>query len=327
MESAVETLLSRVAAWAEGEPNIRAVVVFGSRARQQDPADQWSDVDIALVAKRPGVYLSGGEWLAQFGTLWFSYFARAPVGGLDERRAVFDGALELDVVVLPARNLRLVRMALQVLSRIPAASRLLSPGVRSALGGMVETFCHGATALIDKDGFLKPLPSMGFDIAEPARPTEQQFLALAHVFWHGSIWVAKHLRRGELWRAKDGCDVRMKASILKLAEWHTKATKGWSFDTWAQGRFLERWADPRIVTALRDAYGQYETEDVWRALLATMALFHWLGRETAGKLDSAYPTSAEERATEWVNRCFAERESAPDMRSGQIRLLAGEGTH
>src|SRR5579872_198262 len=95
----------------------------------------------------------------------------------------------------------------------------------------------------------RPL-SVELDLQHGTRPSQDDFVALAHGFWHGAIWVAKHLRRGELWRAKDGCDARMKASILQLAEWHTKATRGWSFDTWAQGRFLERWADPRILAAL-----------------------------------------------------------------------------
>jgi aminoglycoside 6-adenylyltransferase len=317
-----DALLARITTWAKVEPNIRAVAVFGSQARQDDPADEWSDLDLALVAKRPAVYLADDQWLGRLGPLWLSHYVRAPVGGLDEQRAVFDGALELDVVVLPVRKLQLARLALGIVSRIPAAAGLLPIGFRRALAGMAESFGHGARILVDKDGLLRPLPSTQLEIQESTKPTEKQFLAVAEGFWHGSIWVAKHLRRGELWRAKDGCDARMKMSILQLAEWHTKAIKGWSFNTWAQGRFLERWADPRIVAALGDAFARYEVEDVWRALFATMALFRWLGCETAAKLDLTYPTFAEEHATEWVNRCFAERESVPCVRSGSIKLGA-----
>ena len=38
-----ETLEARLAAWAQTQPNIRAVIVCGSRAR----GDQWTDPPIA----------------------------------------------------------------------------------------------------------------------------------------------------------------------------------------------------------------------------------------------------------------------------------------
>jgi aminoglycoside 6-adenylyltransferase len=162
---------------------------------------------------------------------------------------------------------------------------------------------------------MSRLPSIKFDDQYIEKPSERQFGAVTDRFWHGSIWVAKHLRRGELWRAKDGCDVRMKMSILQLIEWHTKAMKGWNFDTWAQGRFLERWADPRIAAALGGAFAHYDIEDVWRALFATMEMYRWLGRETAAKLGVTYPTLADECATAWVKRCFSERAVPRSVRS------------
>ena len=61
------------------------------------------------------------------------------------------------------------------------------------------------------------------------------------------------------------------------------------------------------MTALGDTFARHEVEDVWRALFATMELFRWLARETAEKLGMTYRIFAEERATEWVSRCFAER--------------------
>lgn len=101
----------------------------------------------------------------------------------------------------------------------------------------------------------------------------------------------------------------MKLSLLRLTEWHAKATAGWNLNTWAQGRFLERWADPRVLAALGGAFAHYEVEDVWRALFATMELFRWLARETADKLGLSHPTFAEKRASEWVGRCFSERDT------------------
>jgi len=305
-----DAFIEKFTIWATARPDIRAAMVIGSHARQQDPADEWSDVDIVLMARRPGVYLADARWLDQLGLVWTTNVEWAPVGGGAERRAMFEGALEVDFAILSSRSVRLARLALQLVSRIPAVAHLLPLDIRGQLAAMSEVLGRGARALVDKDGLTSPLPSTGLAVPRSARPSQEQFTDMTNRFWHGSVWVAKHLRRGELWRAKDGCDVRMKASILQLIEWHAKATKGWDLDTWALGRFLERWADPRIVAALGGAFAHYETEDVWRALLATMELFRRLARETADRLGLTYRTFPEERVTEWVTRCYLERVTA-----------------
>ena len=58
-----------------------------------------------------------------------------------------------------------------------------------------------------------------------------------------------------------------------MIEWHARAG---GHDTWFHGRFLEKWADPRAVKEMRDAFAHYDEADIWRALLASMDLFRWL---------------------------------------------------
>src|SRR5437773_1768547 len=98
------------------------------------------------------------------------------------------------------------------------------------------------------------------------------FLALVQRFWHGPIWIAKHLRRGELWRVKTLAEAPGHLSLLQMLEWHACARNGWDYDTWDRGRFLEEWADPRAVVALREVFGRYDADDTWRALFASMEL-------------------------------------------------------
>jgi aminoglycoside 6-adenylyltransferase len=311
-----DAFLERFTIWAMAQPNVRAAAIIGSRARQQDPADEWSDVDILVVARLPGLYLSDRRWLNELGHVWLAYVDRLPVGAGEECRAMFDGAIEVDFAIVSSQKMRLARFALGVWSRVPAVARLLPWNFRGHVAAMSEILSRGAKALVDKDGLTSALPPLELDVLRSTMPSQEQFLDLTNRFWHGSVWVAKHLRRGELWRAKDGCDVRMKATILHLTEWHAKASSGrWNLDTWALGRFLERWADPRVVAALGDAFARYESEDLWRALFTTMELFRWLARETADKLGLTYRTFAEEHATEWVCRCFSQRHAVQGVGS------------
>jgi predicted nucleotidyltransferase len=53
--AAYEKLLTRLVKWAQTEDNIRTVIVVGSRARVDDhPADEWSDMDVGIIANGDG---------------------------------------------------------------------------------------------------------------------------------------------------------------------------------------------------------------------------------------------------------------------------------
>ena len=131
-------------------------------------------------------------------------------------------------------------------------------------------------------------------------PTQEEFLALSHDFLYHAVWAAKKLRRGELWIAKACADGYMKQLLLEMIEWHARSELGWDYDTWHGGRFLEEWADPGALDGLREAFAYYDEADVRRALLATMALFRRIGRETAARVGCAYPEEADKCVTTWV---------------------------
>jgi len=92
-----------------------------------------------------------------------------------------------------------------------------------------------------------------------------------------AVWATKKLRRGELFIAKSCCDNTMKRLLRQMIEWHARATHGWDYDTWYDGRFLHQWADPRTAAGLREADAHYDADDVRRALFATTDLFRRRG--------------------------------------------------
>jgi len=46
-----DRISERFVAWAVGEDAIRAAVLFGSRVREDHPADEWADLDILVRSK------------------------------------------------------------------------------------------------------------------------------------------------------------------------------------------------------------------------------------------------------------------------------------
>jgi predicted nucleotidyltransferase len=59
--------LSGVSRWAANQPDILAVALVGSYARNE--ATETSDVDLVIVAREPQKYLQNTQWAQCFGTV------------------------------------------------------------------------------------------------------------------------------------------------------------------------------------------------------------------------------------------------------------------
>ena len=307
VNAAFQRLEDRFVAWARSRPDVRAAIVVGSRARRDHPADEWADLDIAFTTTDPRRYLSSDDWLSEIGTVWLAY--RDPAG--ITRHVLFEGGLDAGFAPIPHRQVKLATRVVPLLQRFPLLVRFLpgGGGLRRSLAEAAEYYHSGGRVILDKDGtaerFLALLPELP---SSHTLPTAAIFSETVNEFWFAAVWTAKHLRRGELWWAKcSGLDGRMKTLLLRMTEWHARAERGPEFDTWENGRFLEEWADPRVVAGLRDAFARYDGEDLWSALFATLDLFRWLAAETADRLGFPNTRSADQSVSEWLAACRAGR--------------------
>lgn len=302
---AYEQLTERFTRWAQTQPDIRLAFVVGSRARVEDhPADEWADLDIIICTTDRKRYLSTIEWVENIGKSWLTFLEDTGTGALKERRVLFEGGLDVDFAVISRRITRILLWLSRIQSRCPRLLRFpLFQPLLHILAGFYDMANRGIRVLLDRDGMSKYLVPATVEPLHP--PAQAEFLDAVNDFWYHTVWTAKHLRRGELWWAKSGCDVHLKWLLRRMMEWHARAKKGWDYDTWMRGRFLEEWADPRVLEELPRAFAHYDKDDIWRALFATMDLFRWLSIETAEGLGYSYPTFGVKRATELVKSLFS----------------------
>lgn len=281
--TSVVELLNRFVLWAEAQPDVRTLLVIGSRARADHPADVWSDVDLIVAVTDPQPYLQTTDWLKAIGNVWVSH-VEPTLGGMSERRVLFEGGYDFDLVFVPD-NL---------------SGRLLQT---PDIAGVIK---RGIRILVDKDRVMSriTLPVGGRRPYQP--PTQAQFTTLVNDFWYHAVWATKKLRRGELWMAIMACDSYMKNLLLQMLEWHTHAVSPSNNDTWFSGRFVEQWADANAVAALGEAFAHYTPQDIARALLATMALFRRVATETAAQLTYPYPYQADTDVSLWVEATLAD---------------------
>lgn len=276
-------LIERIGTWGDEDENVRAVIMIGSRARTDHPADEWADLDVIVAATDPAPYWQTDGWLRSIGDPWLTFVTLTPDGRTHERRALFGGGLDVDFVLNEAASLW----------------GALAGEVPADIADMIH---RGVRFLVDKDGLGALLQNRAITPPPPQPPDEAVFLNLVNDFWYHTLWTAKHLRRGELWWAKAGCDMHLKGLLLQMLEWHARATRGLGVDTWLRGRFLEEWADPRALLDLENAFAHYQEADIWRALLATMALFDWLEGETVAAWNFRRPVAGETQTAALVRQ-------------------------
>jgi aminoglycoside 6-adenylyltransferase len=122
-------------------------------------------------------------------------------------------------------------------------------------------------------------------------------------FWYGALYVARQIRRGNLWTVKYR-DWTMKQQLLTILEWHARALNGWDYDTWYEGKHITRWADSGTLAELDRCFGRFDAADSRRALLATMILFRRIATDTAQRIGYAYPAPLDEAVTRTIEGLF-----------------------
>lgn len=264
--------------WAKKQDNIRSAFIIGSRARTDHPADEWADLDIVIFADNPGSFVNPGSWVHEFGTVILTFVEPTPDDRMLERRVMYEGGLDVDFAFFP----------LEVISQILDGTLFLD---------IYNAFGRGVKTLFDKDEMLKQFVETGIKKPYYKPPSKEEFLNCVHDFLFHVVWTAKHLRRGEVFWAKSGCDSHLKNLLVKMLAWHARVRHGKRYDTWLRGRFLEEWADPRAIKEMAEAYGHYNEPDIWRALVNSMDLFRWVAKETARDLKYSYPNQADQYAT------------------------------
>ena len=152
----MDLIEAAVADWAQERDEVSAVIVVGSRARADTPADRWSDLDIILIVDDPEPYAESGAWISEFGTPALTFLEDTP-SGQHERRVLYETGEDVYFPLFPLS-------ALDRLGQSANAAALLARGYR---------------VLVDKIGLEKRLRDV-VDLAPISTlPTQADFDQLA----------------------------------------------------------------------------------------------------------------------------------------------------
>jgi len=171
-----DSILLKLIFYAENDPRVRAMVLFGSRAREEKKADRFSDYDLIFFVSDVDYFVHSDEWLRGIAEPGISFFENTAVQDY-ERRVFFDDAMDMDFLFYNVKDVE----------RITA-----DPIIRA-------WYAKGHRILVDKIHYEK--------IVEASRPapmmkkavTEEELRNSVNNFWFHTIWATKKLQRGEIW--------------------------------------------------------------------------------------------------------------------------------
>ena len=274
----LKQLENQIIAWAEACSSIRAAIIGGSTERRDNPGDEWADLDIEFFTTDPGEFVNDTNWLECFGTPWTHLQLQE-----NDRPvfvALYNGSEKVDFHFYNLKDLHTL-----------VDNQYL-----------FNSYIRGYRVVIDKDNIAKKLPP-ALSSPETARPPEEEFTFQINSFWYGALYVAKQIRRRNLWVVKFR-DWTIKQSLLKVLEWHAQSIHQWNYDTWYDGHFMSQWLDTSTWQELQSTFGEFAPGSSWQALISTMDLFHRTARETALSLGDGYPQDLDHKVTEYVKSLY-----------------------
>lgn len=256
--STAEQVLRNVVAWATGEPNVRRLVLVGSRARAEPP-DDLADIDLQVYVDTSQPYTQDDAWLPKIGQPWLCVRDEYSDGDLTvpTRLVIFERGVKVDFAFYPAG--------------------VMSDGLRTGLAHRI---------LLDKDAVGRNGATETSSPGQREMPSEREFRRVVDEFWFEAYHVGKYLARNELWLAKSR-DWATKQLLRRMIEWHEHIARGHVQDIYCDGRRAAFSTD--TWEALYETFSGFAREDSWRGTLTTISLFQRLAADVAAILGFAYP--------------------------------------
>lgn len=271
-----EEKLKQVIQWAENNSDVRAVLLTSSLVNPYAPVDDFSDLDIELVFENRDAYEEKNEWIDLFGT---------PISMIEEGDEVFEGRHAMKMV-LYKDHVKIDFKLYQVAEFVEDVQKESLP----------KDWDLGYKVLVDKDELTKDLKSPTYQSIMIHRPTEKRFQQLLNDFWWDTTYVAKCLKRGDIFYAKFMSENVLRTDYLvPLMEWYIASSHNWNdITTNKHGRLFKKYLPQNLWSRAEATFSGSDIEENWKALFAYADLVHELGSTLADKLGFTYPDKHEQ---------------------------------
>lgn len=272
-----DTMIYNIKEWVEREENIRLAVLEGSLGSEQF-IDNLSDIDINLFCYSYEDYLSDDNWISKLSNILVYIpekfmFAEKTIF---TRLVIFENGIKVDFSFWTMDNLE------------------------DIINKKESYYNNGHKVLVDKDNVAKQLS--GRQNYKRDIPTSIKFDDLVKSFFFNIHYVAKFLKRGELWYAKHINSFIMDKELLIMIEWYAKAKSGCIINTFFKGRHIQEWLGGEDYQRVCELFTDYNLDRNWDALFNMIDLFREMSLFVAQKYKFNYPSDIDFKMTNLLKK-------------------------
>lgn len=281
--SSTDPLEGTIAEWAASAAGVRAALLIGSRASPEGARDALSDHDVVL-------FLAPGSRLAERDA-WLETFGRPLI--------VFRETIEHRSERVPTRLVQ-YRGGHRIdftLSRVDLLRRIADQGV------LPDWLAAGYRVLVDHDGLADRLPPPSTMAYVPRPPNGREYRAVVEEFWWETLYVAKHVGRGELLPARYSLEAVLRyRCLIPMLEWYVQVDRRWEQSVGVRGSGLRWLLEPRDREALDATYAGATLRSHDTALDAMIDLFGRAARAVGRDLGFVYPSAVDRETRALLGR-------------------------
>jgi len=261
----------RIISWAREQPDVEALIQFGSRVSEAGSANTQADWDFHLITTRVSKY-QGTRWLETIAPVWCASAEKSSRGQFKISAFFVDG-YEVDFIPLAAWQIKLVFAGMNY----PRKAALMPKRLKNGILELREIYQNsGARLLLGGKSWEKRLATLRIPWAEP-QMQEEEFCRHVSEFWQRSVWVAKKIARPEPRSAMLWLNRLVLEHVFALLE----------EEAWLEGRRArpealkaEQWLTPKRL-AQTDVVMSLDQKLLARALFSQIELFEEISPKVA----------------------------------------------
>ncbi|MHC6198001.1 AadS family aminoglycoside 6-adenylyltransferase [Elizabethkingia miricola] len=277
--------LREILDWANGNEDIRAVILTSSLVNPLAPVDDFSDLDVELIFEDNQAYIADRKWLNLFGK---------PISMIEEDESCFNG--------IHAMKMVLYEDTVKVDFKLYRKSSFLQEIQYEELP---EDWDIGYKILLDKDGITQNMKPPTHRISIIKKPDEKDFTKLFKDFWWDCTYVAKCLARGDIFYAKFVSENILRTEYLvPLLEWHIANQHNWDITTNKHGRLFKKYLSQDLWSKTEQTFSGSNIEENWKALFSMTDIMGELGKNLAEALNYSYPSEMENNIRTYLETVY-----------------------
>jgi aminoglycoside 6-adenylyltransferase len=285
-----QAMLALIVDTARRDERIRAVILNGSRANPDARRDIFQDYDVVYLVTDVASFRQDPDWIERFGELMIM---QLPDEMLDPPPASSDDSF---TYLMQFTDGNRIDLNLYPIARL-------------------QEFAHDSLnlVLLDKDGFLPPLPPPSDSDYLPKPPTSKAYADCCNEFWWVCPYVAKGLWREEIVYAKYMLDQVLRTQLMKMLVWYVGVETRFMCNPGYQGKYLKQYLAPELWAALEQTYADADCAHTWHALDRMCALFRVTACRVGEHFGFEYPRGDDERVSEHLQHVRRLPKTARDI--------------